>query len=401
MSTENSEPSSTLPLSDVTVVDLTQVIAGPFASMQLGDFGADVIKLEAVGRGDRSRSIQPQPAYFDSVNRNKRSVAVDLKAEAGQEVARTLLADADVFLESTKPGRVESYGLGYETIADLNPEIIYCSISGFGRDSPYEGMPAWDMLIQGMSGIMSITGTEESGPLWSGLPSGDLIAGSYAVQSILAALYAREIGAISGEWIEVPMFDTAISWLTARAGHTFGTDEPFPRLGTRHPSIAPFGIFECEDDEIVVAAGTADLWEGFCRALDRPELLEDDRFRTLDDRVENRAALLAVVEPILERRSAAHWLDRFRSEGVPAGPIHDTKSVWNDEHVDRRNLRRTMGRSDRQDADVVANHIHFSELATDFTRPPQRLGESTNEILAEYGFDTDEIDRLRERDVIG
>ncbi|THE66323.1 CoA transferase [Salinadaptatus halalkaliphilus] len=400
MPTTGTGDETALPLSDITVVDLTQVIAGPFASMQLGDLGATVIKLEAVGRGDRSRSLQPSPAYFDSINRNKRSVAVDLKSEEGQEVAQTLLADADVFIESTKPGRAESYGLGYETVSALNPELVYCSISGFGRDSPYEEMPAWDMLVQGMSGIMSITGTEDGPPLWSGLPVGDLIAGSYAVQSVLAALYARENGEIDGEWVEVPMFDAAISWLTARAGHSFGTDEPFPRLGTRHPSIAPFGVFECADDSIVVPAGTDSLWNGFCRALEAPELLADERFETLDDRVANREALLAEVEPIFDSRPAAEWLERLRDEGVPAGPINDTRSVWDDEHVEHRQLRQSMPRENRQDAEVVDSPVHFSELTTTLEVPPQRLGGSTDDVLSEYGYDDDEIERLRNDDIV-
>lgn len=401
MESSNSPENNVLPLEGITVVDLTQVAAGPFATMALGDLGAEVIKIEAVDRGDRSRGIQPYPAYFDTLNRNKYSVAIDLKNDAGQEAAQRLVADADVFIESTKPGRADSFGLGYDTVSELNPGLIYCSISGFGRDSPYEKLPAWDMLIQGMSGIMSITGKEGRESLWSGLPSGDLIAGSYASQSILAALYARECGRIDGEWMEVPMLDAAISWLTARAGHTFGYDEPFPRLGTHHPSIVPFGKYDCSDTSIIIAAGTPDFWRSFCRAIERPDLLEDDRFATMDDRVENREELADIVEPILESESSEYWIDRLHEEGIPAGPIYDTKTVWEDEHVQRRGLHQVMERKNREDADVIDQPVHFAQLATRLEIAPQRLGESTDSILQRHGYSTEELERLREEGVIG
>lgn len=392
--------SGVLPLSDITVVDVTQVVAGPFATMNLGDLGASVIKVEAVGRGDRSRSIDPSPTYFDSVNRNKHSLAVDLKTDRGQQVVRDLVTDADVFVESMKPGRPASFELAYEDLRERNPELIYCSISGFGRDSPYEDLPAWDMLVQAMSGIMGVTGEEGGQPLWSGLPSGDLIAASYATQSILAALYARERDVIESEWIEVPMLDAAISWLTARAGHTFGTGEPFPRLGVRHPSIAPFGVFECADESIVVAAGTDSLWADFCVAIDRTDLLEDERFETMPDRVEHVDALTEVVEAELAGEDADTWLDRLHEHDVPAGPIHDTKTVWEEEHVQRRGLRRQMARDGQPDAEVIDHPIHFDALATELRTAPETLGESTADLLREQGYGEDEITRLRDDGVV-
>jgi crotonobetainyl-CoA:carnitine CoA-transferase CaiB-like acyl-CoA transferase len=393
--------SETLPLSGVTVVDLTQVIAGPFGTMNLGDLGAEVIKIEAVGRGDRSRNIHPIPAYFDTINRNKRSIEVNLKREEGQRIVRELVRDADVFVESTKPGRVESFNLSYEDLREINPSIIYCSISGFGSDSPYENLPAWDTLIQAMSGIMSITGEEGGQPLWSGLPSGDLITSMYTTQSVLAALYARERGVIDSEWIEIPMLDAAISWLCARAGHTFGLDEPFPRLGTRHPTIAPFGLFSCRDENIVIAAGTGSLWEEFCTVLDRKDLLEDERFKTMHDRSQNAEALTEIIEAELAADAADAWVDRLQAADIPAGPIHDTKSIWEDEHVVRRNLRRTMERDGREDADVIDHPVHFSSLNTHLGTPPEELGESTTNLLAQQGYDEAEIERLREAGVVG
>lgn len=391
---------SVLPLAGMTVVDLTQVLAGPFATMTLGDLGADVIKVEAVGRGDRSRGFDPYPEYFDTVNRNKRSVTVDLKTEDGQAVVRRLAEDADVFVESMKPGRPERFGLAYDDLRDVNPELVYCSISGFGSDSPYSDVAAWDMLVQAMSGIMSMTGESDGPPLWSGLASGDLAAGLYTVQSVLAALLARERGEIEGEWIEVPMLDAAISLLTVRAGHTFGTGEPFPRRGNRHPVIAPFGSFECADGSVVIAAGTDSLFDDFCAVIDRPDLVDDARFETLRDRLENRDALLDEIEPVIESEPMADWIDRLHDRGIPAGPIHDTKTVWEDEHVKHRALRRVIEREERQDAEVIDHPVHFSQVATQLAVPPEELGESTDAVLADHGYSDAEIDELREAGVV-
>ncbi|MEF8868227.1 MAG: CaiB/BaiF CoA-transferase family protein [Haloarculaceae archaeon] len=399
--TPTERASGVRPLEGITVVDLTQVLAGPFATMNLGDLGAEVIKIEAVGRGDRARGFGPVPEYYDTVNRNKRSVELDLKTERGQRVALDLLAEADVFVQSTKPGRIEEFGLDYASVREVNPDVVYCTITGFGEGSPYEDVPAWDMLVQAMSGIMSVTGTDETPPLWSGLASGDLAAGTYASQSVLAALYARERGDIDSEWIEVPMLDSAISWLSVRAGHTFGTGEPFPSLGTTHPSIAPFGVFECRDEAVVIAAGTPSLWREFCTALDREELLSDDRFDSIEARVENRGAMRAELAETLDSRSAGELVSTLQAAGVPAGPIHDTESVWADPHVRERGLRRRMAREGRPDAEVIDHPVHFSAVVPTLDRAPEALGESTEDVLAAHGYDEDEIEALREDDVIG
>lgn len=388
-------------LSDITIVDVTQVGAGPFAAMTLGDMGADVIKIEAVGRGDRLRASTPSPEYFDMLNRNKRSIELDLKSERGQEVAATLIEDADVFLESAKPGRIDRFNLAYGDVREINPSIIYCSIKGFGSDSPYEDVPAFDMLIQAMSGFMSMTGTPDTPPLWSGLTSGDLAASMYTVQSVLLALYARESGQIESEWIEVPMFDAAISWLWGRAAYAFAFDEPFPRTGTYHPNNAPFGVFSCADAEIVIAASGDALWNDLCEAIDREDLYRREEFDTAADRVENREALREELESTLSERPADEWIDRLHSHQVPAGPIYDTVSVWDDEHVQQRDLRVTMERDDRDDAEVIDHPVHFSNLATTLRTPPQQLGESTDDLLASHGYSEAMIQELRDEDVIG
>ncbi len=400
METNFAGSAGVLPLQGITVIDLTQVLAGQFATMTLGDLGANVIKIEAKSRGDRSRDIEPYPEYFDTVNRNKHSITLDLKSTTGQAVATSLIRDADVFIESTKPGRIDDYGLGYETLREENPDLIYCSISGFGQNTPYENVAAWDMLIQAMSGIMSITGTPDGPPLWSGLASGDLIAGSYAVQSILTALFARERDLLETEWIEVPMLDAAISWLTVRAGYTFGTDEPFPRFGTHHPQITPFGVFDCADSKIVIAAGTDSLWEDLCRALDITDTGSEPRFDSIANRVEHRDELRELLEAILEEKPASEWINIFNDYGIPAGPIHDTRSIWDDPHVKNHELKRVMERPERENATVIDHPIHYQTLTRTLSQPPEELGESTDSVLSEFGYSQTDIEQLREQEII-
>ncbi len=382
------------PLDGVTVVELGQVVAGPFATMTLGDLGAEVIKIEPPGRGDLARSVEPAPEYFDTVNRNKRSVALDLKSASGQAVALELLATADAFVENTKPGRIETFGLDLDSVRAVNPEIVYCTITGFGADSPYENVPAFDMIIQAMSGIMGLTGREGEPPLWSGLPSGDLAASMYAIQSVIAALYAREAGRIDGEYVEVPMLDAAVSWLCARAAYTFRHDEPRPRT-ERHTGMAPFGPFECADGRMVLAAGTDSLWRVLCEVIERRDLAADGRFESIPDRLENRPALIDELDATFAEETREHWLERLHARQVPAAPIYDTKEVWEDEHVLRRGLRTAMSRPDGPDATVIASPVRFERLTSDCRDLPPDLGGDTDAVLTELGYDAEAIDRLR------
>lgn len=399
--TSNSRSGSELPLDGITVVDLTQVLAGPHATMLLGDLGAEVIKIEAVGRGDRARSIEPSPQYFDTVNRNKKSIELDLKSNQGQNIALDLLESADVFVESTKSGRTEAYGLTYADVKKANDKIIYCTINGFGSDSPYKDLPAWDFLIQAMSGIMGMTGKEDTPPIWSGLPSGDLAAAMYAVQSIITSLYAQEIGKIDSEHITVPMMDSAVSWLSIRAGHTFGTGEPFPRNGVRHPSAAPFGVYNSKEGRFAIAAGTDSLWKDLCTTIERTDLLDDDRFSDMQARVENRDELVEELSSTFKEKPTDFWVEKLQSEHVPAGPIHDTKTVWDDEHVKRHELKQELSREGLGDATVIDNPVDYNTLSTEIEHPPERLGESTESVLSSLGYTGDEIASLRSDGIIG
>lgn len=397
---------SSQPLSDVTVVDLTQAVAGPYGSMTLADLGAEVIKIERPDMGDRMRGTPPSPEYFDTVNRNKKSVGIDLKSPGGQEAMKRLLEDADVFLENTKPGRTEKFGIGYEEVREINPNIIYCTIKGFGNGSPYEGTPAYGEIIQGVSGIMSMTGEPDGPPTWTGLVIGDLGASMYAVQSILAALRARETGKIEGDWIEISMLDVAKSLLCVRAGYTFGTGEPFPRSGARHPNWAPFDAFDCRDNAIMVGTSSEGQWQSLCHAIDRPDLIEEDRFAKRSGRLDNRDELSELLTSIFETKPASEWVEILREHEVPSGPIRDTKTVWEDAHEDARPLRRTMERDGKKDATVIDHPVHFEEMETgqggDAIRsPPPELGQDTDEVLKESGYTQSEIDALREEGNVG
>lgn len=257
-----------------------------------------------------------------------------------------------------------------------------------------------DAVVQAMSGIMSVTGEADGPPLWSGLPSGDLAPSMYATQSVLAALYAREAGKIDAEYIEVSMFDCALAWMQVRAAYSFKFDEPFPRVGNQHPTAAPFGVFECADESIFALASTPMLWEHFCDCLDRPDLLEDEWFASNDLRIENREQLRAAVAEDFASEPAAHWLERFHENEVPAAPIHDTKSVWEDEHVRQRDLRRTMERDELHAAEVVDNPVRFTNLDTSLRRTPPPLGGDTDEVLRAHGYTNEEIGSLRTSDVV-
>ena len=262
------------PLDGVTVLDITQMVAGPFASMQLADLGADVYKIERPDGGELGRSNPPfvegRSAYFASVNRNKRSVALDLKSEDGQAAFRSLAAEADVIVENNPPGRMEGFGLGYEGIRELNPGIVYCSISGFGQTGPYRELPALDIVAQAMSGVMSMTGPGDGKPYRAGVPIGDIAASMYAVQSIVMALFQAERTG-EGDYLDVSMVDCLVQWLTVRAGYTWGAGEPYPRSGNSLEEFVPYGVWDTADGYLAVVVVADHHWERPCAVIDREE----------------------------------------------------------------------------------------------------------------------------------
>ncbi len=369
------------PLSEVRVLDCTQMLSGPFATQLLADMGADVIKIERPDRGDITRNIGVEleaggvTAYFASLNRGKRSVELDLSSEEGAAAFSLLAEEADVLVENYRPGTMEKWGLGYEELRAVNDDLVYCSISGF-LEGPYRDLPAFDMVAQALSGSMSVTGEADGPPARPGIPIGDICAGMYAVIGVMTALYRG-----NGGYVEVPMFEGLVSWLTERAGRTFVTDEPYPRLGTVHPSLAPYRAVETADGWFALAIGSDDTWRALCSAIDRPELAVDDRFATNADRVANREALADTLGPIFEERSAVEWFALFREHGIPGAPVKDTREVFEDEHL------RASGTLD----EITVGDVEFPypvcpiEFSTGGMRSghtPPRLGEHTEAVLS-------------------
>src|ERR671913_106421 len=332
---------SKLPLAGVKVLDLSRVLAGPYATMVLGDLGADVIKVEHPQRGDDTRHWGPpfagegearESAYFLSVNRNKRSIGVDLKDAEGLERVKALAADADVVIENMRRGALEKFGLGYETLKERNPGLVYCSITGFGPGKDEE-RPGYDFLIQARAGIMGITGFPEPDgePTKVGVAIADIVCGLYAATAILATLHRRETTG-DGARIEVPLFESTLSWLANRGQEYLVSGEDKGRMGNGHPTIVPYQTFDASDKQIAVAVGNDAQFGRLCEAVGLPDLARDDRYATNPDRVANREALIAALQDRFAEGTADEWVGKVREAGVPCGPVNAVSDVFEDEH---------------------------------------------------------------------
>ncbi len=318
------------PLDGVTVLDASRVLVGPFCTMQLGDLGADVIKIERPDGGDQTRGWHPptigdseESAYYVSINRNKRSLTLDLASEEGQDIFRELATEADVLVENFRVGTMEQWGLDYGTLREANPSLIYCSLSGYGEWGPYRDRPAYDIMMQAEGGLMSITGEEDGPPVRVGVAIADIGAGMYATQAILAALLHRELGDGSGQKIDVSLLDGQVAWMSYMASYYFATNEPPTRMGSKHPTIVPYRAFETSDGYVVIAAASEALWPKFCRAIDREDLLERDRFETNSKRVEHRSELDEILEAEFVQYTTAEVVARMEEAGVPASRVRD------------------------------------------------------------------------------
>jgi crotonobetainyl-CoA:carnitine CoA-transferase CaiB-like acyl-CoA transferase len=384
------------PLADVTVLDATQMVSGPFASMQLADLGADVYKIERPDGGELGRSNPPfvdgRSTYFASVNRNKRSVALDLKSADGREAFRSLAEMADVVVENNPPGRMERFGIGYDSLRERNPGLVYCSITGFGQTGPYHELPALDIVAQALSGVMSITGPADGTPHRAGVPIGDIAASMYAVQSIVLALYQRERSG-DGEYLDVSMLDCLTTWLTVRAGYSWGEDEPYPRMGNALPEFVPYGVYGTADGYLAVVVVADHHWERLCRVVDREELADDERFATAEARRDNREAVEQTLAERFATATAEEWFERLRENGVPAAPVYDTLEVWADEHVQARDMLTTVADGDR-DANAIRYPVDFDGIDTEIAAGVPDLGEHTREALAGAGVDEAVIEAL-------
>ncbi len=382
---------------DITVVDLSTFVTGGFSSLMLANQGADVIKIERPGYGDDIRHSGPpfvdgESPYFWTVNYDKRSVTIDLKADAGRAALYAILEEADVFIQNYRPGTAERLGVDEPTVRERNPAIVYCAISAFGQTGPWRDRPGYDLMIQGMSGIMSVTGEPEGDPVKVGLPVTDLITGMWAAFGIASALYRRERTG-EGETIDLGMLEAVLPWLTKQAGKVFAGETPGP-MGTKDPVLAPYQTFETADGYLNVACLNQKLWQALCAAIDREELLDDDRFETNGDRVENMDALEAELERTLRERTTDAWLEILLEDaGVPAGPVLEVEEALYNPQAEARGAVTSLER-DGSEVPVIDHPLHFSGSDSGFSSPPPRLGEHTREVLLEVGLTADRVDEL-------
>ncbi len=395
------------PLAGVKVVDLSRVLAGPYCTMCLGDMGADIIKIERPDGGDDTRRFGPPfvdgvSTYYLAINRNKRSIAIDLKSEAGKAVLWRLIEDADVLVENFRPGAMQRLGFDYEAVAAKNPRLVYCSISAFGHhgDPDWTGRPGYDLILQGMGGIPSLTGEPDGPPSKVGASIADVVSGMVAYQGILLALLARHSTG-RGQFVDAAMLDGQVSLLAYWATAWLNAGAKPKRMGNRHLSIAPYSTFRTADGWLNVGVANERLWARFCAALGTPELAEDARFRTNTDRVQHIDALDAAITAVLETRTRDHWVELFREAGIPAGPVLTVDQTLSHPQMAARDMvvslpHPTLGRVTLTGVSPRLGHTPGAVRT-----PPPLLGQHTDEILTEHGFDADGIARLRGDGAVG
>jgi formyl-CoA transferase len=400
------------PLEGIRVLDLTRILAGPYCTMMLGDLGADVIKVERPGRGDDSRSWGPpfvgepygpypgEAAYFLASNRNKRSITANLKAPEGLEIVRRLARVSDALVENFRGGTLERMGLGYEDLRALNPRLVYCSISGYGRTGPYADRPGYDFIIQAEGGMMGITGPEEGQPYRVGIPIVDITTGMFASTAILAALRARDVTG-EGQYVDMSLLDSQVAVLTNVASNYLVGGQGHRRLGNAHPNITPYEAFRARDKWFALAVGNEGQWAILCSVIERPDLKDDPRFADNSSRVANRAALREMLDGAFARRNAAAWLAEFREAGLPCGPINTIPEVFQHPQAEARELVQAAEHPTAGTVRFPGFPYKFSETPAAIRRPPPRLGEHTEEVLRDLlGYSAEEVSVLREQGVL-
>ena len=403
-------------LSNLRVLDLSRVLAGPWCSQMLADFGAEVIKIERPGRGDDTRAWGPpwladttgadtgESAYYLAANRGKKSVTLDLGRDRGQQIARSLAARSDVLIENFKPGHLDRWGLGYDALHELHPGLVYCSISGFGQTGPDRNRPGYDFMVQAMGGLMSVTGEPDDvpggGPVKTGVALADILTGLYACSGILAALNERERSGL-GQHIDLALLDVQVACLANQAMNYLVTGEPPGRLGNAHPNIVPYQSFPTSDGHIVVAVGNDAQFAELCAVLGCPELADDDRFATNAGRVGHRHLLIPTLAERLVRRGSGEWLTRLEAAGVPCGPINSLDQVFALPQVKARGMQFELPHSVAGRVPQVRSPLRFSDSPDVAQRPPPTLGQDTDEVLREVlGLDRAERQSLRDDGIV-
>ncbi len=404
------------PLDGIVVLDLSRILAGPWATQALADFGAEVIKVEHPRGGDDTRKWGPpyardaqgrettESAYYLSANRGKKSVAIDLSRCEGQDLVRRLAAQADVLVENFKVGGLARYGLAYEDVSPLNPRLVYLSISAFGQDGPDAAEPGYDAMIQGMGGLMSLTGVPDgepgAGPQKVGVAVADLMCGMYAVAGVLAALHERHASG-RGQYIDLSLLDTQVAWLANQNLNYLVSGTPPQRRGTAHPNIVPYQAFATADGHFMLAVGNDAQFARFCAVIGAPQLATDPRYATNESRVAQRGELVPLIAEALRRRGSAEWLSMLRAAGVPAGPINDLAQVFAEPQVRYREMRVDLPHPAAGTVPGVRNPVRFSRTAIEYERSPPLLGGDTEEVLRDrLGLPAGTLAQLRAGGVI-
>jgi crotonobetainyl-CoA:carnitine CoA-transferase CaiB-like acyl-CoA transferase len=402
------------PLDGIRIFDLTRILAGPSCTQMLADLGADVIKIERAGAGDDTRQFAPpfikddkgadttESAYFSSANRNKRSVTLDIATEKGQAIARKMIAKSHVLVENFKTGGLSKYGLGYEQLSSEFPGLIYCSITGFGQTGPYAKRPGYDLLIQGMSGFMSVTGEPDGLPMKSAIPVADLMAGMYAGVAINAALRHQSLTG-EGQHIDIGMLDVMVAFSTIQGMNYLATGKNPVRLGNAHPNIVPYQVFRTSNGSILLAVANDGQFQRFCAIAGLDHLPIDERFSTNPKRLANRAELLPTLEKAIEAKTSEFWLQQLEANNVSCGPINNLDQVFANEHVQARGMRVEMDHPATGTAKVplIKSPMRLSKTPTSERHAPPMLGQHTDEVLGDLiGLDADELASLRSEGII-
>jgi crotonobetainyl-CoA:carnitine CoA-transferase CaiB-like acyl-CoA transferase len=393
-----------LPLEGLRVVDLSRALAGPYCTMMLGDLGADVIKVEAPGAGDESRHWGPpfeggESSYFLGTNRNKRSITLNLKAPEGPAILWQLIEQADVLVENFSPGKLEQLGVSYEAASARNPRLVYCGISGFGREGPEAQKPAYDIIAQGMSGLMSVTGAPDGDPMRLGPAISDVLAGTFAAWGTLAALYARERTG-RGQRVDATLLAADLACMPNIVARYFATGQAPGRIGNSHAQIAPYDALRAADGFVLVAPANDELWRRFCAALDLEPLLADARFATNRLRVEHRSTLLEVIQERTSHLTRSEMLDRLEAARVPCGPIRDIAETYASEQAEVLGLAPRMAHPTAGEIRTTAIPVTLSETPGMLRLPPPLLGQHTDEVLAALGYDEAAVAHLRASGVV-
>ncbi|MSP98033.1 MAG: CoA transferase [Betaproteobacteria bacterium] len=403
-------------LTGLRVLDLSRVLAGPWAGQTLADLGAEVIKVERRGSGDETRSYGPpflkdtngnetsDAAYFLCANRGKKSITLDLSRPEGQDIVRRLAQKSDILLENYKVGTLKRYGLGYDELRTLNPRLIYCSITGFGQSGPYRDHAAYDFMIQGLSGFMSITGERDDlpggGPQKAGVAVADLMTAMYACTGILAAVYSR-VKTGTGQYLDIALLDVQVAATANICMNYLVSGEVPKRWGNAHPNMVPCKAFRCSDGYIIMVGGNDRQFAKFCEIAGRSELVRDERFATSAARIRNRDALNAILDAIFPARTCEQWISALSAAGVPCGPINDMAQVFADPQIQHRDLVFEVPHPRAGKVPTIRNPIRLSETSIEYRAPPPLLGEHTREVLRELlEFDDARVDALAEAGVI-